>query len=72
MMNVYYMAVYYTVFWAPTVRYGTVYGRFIGEDTVRYGRNLKMRLRSIPTCNDHSCLFYPYSNNSRLNIVISL
>ena len=31
------------------LRYGTVYGRILGEDTVRYGRNLKMRLRSIPT-----------------------
>ena len=31
------------------LRYGTVYGRILGEDTVRYGRNLKMRLRSIPS-----------------------
>ena len=47
---VYNTAVYYTVFWPyPTVRYGTVYGRILGEDTVRYGRNLKLRLRSIPT-----------------------
>ena len=35
-MAVYNMAVYYTVFWPyPTVRYGTVYGRILGEDTVR-------------------------------------
>ena len=31
------------------VSYGTVYGRILGEDTVRYGRNLKLRLRSIPS-----------------------
>ena len=44
------MAVYYTVIWPyPTVRYGTVYDRILGEDTVRYGRNLKMRLQSIPS-----------------------
>ena len=30
------------------LRYGTVYGRILGEDTVQYGRNLKLRLRSIP------------------------
>ena len=44
------MAVYYTVIWPyPTVCYGTVYGCIHEEDTVWYGRNLKLRLRLIPT-----------------------
>ena len=38
----------------PKVRYGTVYGRILGEDTVRYGRNLKLRLRSIPRQNSRA------------------
>ena len=29
--------------------YGTVYGHVLGEDTVWYGHNLKMRLWSIPS-----------------------
>ena len=41
---IYYMAIYYTGFWLYTIRYS----RNIGEDTVWYGRNLKMRLQSIP------------------------
>ena len=45
-----------------TVRYGTVYGRILGEDTVRYGRNLKIRLRSIPRRNNQ------FVNNIKKNI----
>ena len=42
----------YTIrFFGRILRYGTVYGRILGEDMVQYGRNLKIRLWSIPMTN---------------------
>ena len=53
------------------LRYGTVYGRILGEDTVRYGRNLKLRLRSIPS-NLHNMTPYQDQHQRKSHVMLPL